>query len=98
VLSIVVFTVVYTFIALPATGPWPQGVGALQVLPIALVGSMFGTLLALVLVAFANNKVEGLALMKGFGRLRPTGWPQPEVIPGSLSVWGPSITWSCWQP
>jgi fluoroquinolone transport system permease protein len=37
--------------------------------PIAATGGLFGTVIALLLAAFAGNKLEGLALMKAFGIL-----------------------------
>jgi fluoroquinolone transport system permease protein len=39
------------------------------VLPSVVLASLIGPLLALVMVGFAGNKLEGLALMKGFGIL-----------------------------
>jgi fluoroquinolone transport system permease protein len=41
----------------------------LQLIPIAVLSSLFAPLLALVMAAFADNKLEGLALMKAFGVL-----------------------------
>ncbi len=40
-----------------------------RLIPIAVLCSLFAPLLALVMAAFAGNKLEGLALMKAFGVL-----------------------------
>jgi fluoroquinolone transport system permease protein len=55
-------------LVLPLTGLLP--VARLPaVLPAVVLASLLGPLLALVIVVFASNKLEGLALMKGFGIL-----------------------------
>jgi fluoroquinolone transport system permease protein len=61
-----VFSTVYILITTPLTGlvtiesVW-------QILPSALVASLFAPVVTLFLVAFAKNKLEGFALMKGAG-------------------------------
>ena len=59
---------VYVVACLLASGLMPL-VQLPSAVPIAATGGLFGTVIALLLVAFAGNKLEGLALMKGFGIL-----------------------------
>ena len=59
---------VYVVVCLMLSGLMPPALLAPAV-PIAATGGLFGTVVALLLVAFAGNKLEGLALMKGFGIL-----------------------------
>jgi fluoroquinolone transport system permease protein len=59
---------VHVLICIPLTGmvspgTWPR------LIPIAVLGSLFAPLLALIMAAYADNKLEGLALMKAFGVL-----------------------------
>jgi fluoroquinolone transport system permease protein len=58
----------YVVLCLLLTGMMPSALLPAAV-PIALTGGLFGTVIALLLVAFAGNKLEGLALMKAFGIL-----------------------------
>ena len=61
-----VFSTIYILLTTPLTGlvhidsVW-------QILPPALVASMFAPVVTLFLIAFAKNKLEGFALMKGVG-------------------------------
>lgn len=55
-------------LVLPLTGLLPLA-QLPAVLPAVALASMLGPVLALVMVVFASNKLEGLALMKGFGIL-----------------------------
>lgn len=64
----VVFTVINILVTLPATGYVKYSILP-KVVPIALVAGLFAVLLILLLIVFANNKVEGLAIAKGFGLL-----------------------------
>lgn len=63
---IVIFSVLFISIGLPLTGFLaPMSITAL--LGVALTGGLGGILLSLIMIGFAGNKLEGLALMKGFG-------------------------------
>ena len=55
----------YVIIALPIVGVRQIPIGSL--VPIALLAGMEAPIMALFLAGFAGNKVEGLALSKGFG-------------------------------
>jgi fluoroquinolone transport system permease protein len=55
-------------LVLPLTGLLPLA-QLLAVLPAVALACLLGPVLALVMVVFASNKLEGLALMKGFGIL-----------------------------
>jgi fluoroquinolone transport system permease protein len=61
-------SVVTVVLVLPLTGLLPLA-QLPAVLPSVVLASLIGPLLALVMVGFAGNKLEGLALMKGFGIL-----------------------------
>jgi fluoroquinolone transport system permease protein len=61
-------SIVTLVLVLPLTGLLPLAQLA-AVLPAVVLSSLLGPVLALVMVVFANNKLEGLALMKGFGIL-----------------------------
>jgi len=64
----ILLSLAYMLIAIPATGL--SGVSIIiPLIPVALLGSFFATLVLLVIIVFANNKVEGLAIMKAFGIL-----------------------------
>lgn len=67
-LSVTTLGIIYVMIGLPASGLIPPGI-VLSLFPVAITGAFFANLLLLFLISFANNKVEGLALMKGFGIL-----------------------------
>jgi fluoroquinolone transport system permease protein len=58
---------VFVAVCLPLSGLAPPPLPAL--LPVALLASLGAPLTGLLLVAFAANKVEGLALVKGLGVL-----------------------------
>lgn len=59
-------TIFYVIVSLALTGLMPLDLLP-AVVPVALLSGLLAPLFALLLVSFANNKVEGLALMKGFG-------------------------------
>jgi fluoroquinolone transport system permease protein len=61
-------SIVTVVLVLPLTGLLPLA-QLPAVLPSVALASLIGPLLALVMVVFAGNKLEGLALMKGFGIL-----------------------------
>jgi fluoroquinolone transport system permease protein len=61
-----VFSTTYILLTTPLTGLVELS-GLLQILPAALVASLFAPVVSLFLVAFARNKLEGFALMKGAG-------------------------------
>jgi fluoroquinolone transport system permease protein len=63
----VLLSLAATYIVLPLTGL--VSVSYLALLPIALLAALEAPLFALVLGAFAANKVQGFALMKGMGLL-----------------------------
>jgi fluoroquinolone transport system permease protein len=54
----------YTLVTLPLTGLLPRSLLPV-VAPVALLSGLMAPVVALILVVFAANKVEGLALMKG---------------------------------
>lgn len=64
----VLFSALYVMLTLPATGMWELALLP-QTMPVAFLGGLFAVFTMLFLLAFANNKVEGLALMKGMGIL-----------------------------
>jgi fluoroquinolone transport system permease protein len=64
----VALSAIHILICTPLTGLMPLS-SLPRLIPIALLASLFAPLLALVMAAFAGNKVEGLALMKAFGIL-----------------------------
>jgi fluoroquinolone transport system permease protein len=57
---------VHILVCTPLTGMMPLSMMPLLI-PIALLASLFAPLLTLAMAVFAGNKLEGLALMKGFG-------------------------------
>lgn len=71
---IVLFSVVFTSFGLPLTAALSP-MSVLAILGVALVGGLGGVMLTFIMIAFANNKLEGLALMKAFGimTLAPMG-------------------------
>lgn len=71
---IILSSVLFVSVGLPLTGFMsPMSISA--ILSVGLVGGMGGVLLTLIMIGFANNKLEGLALMKAFGimTLAPMG-------------------------
>lgn len=96
----VVLSVVMTVIAYWMTGLAPLPFGAL--LLVAVVGALFAPTFALLMVAFANNKVEGFAIMKSVGGvalLPPIGAyfiPMPwQLLTGILpTYWPAKLTWA----
>ena len=71
---IVFFSMFFMSIGLPLTGVLsPMSIPA--IFGIAFTGGLGGILLTLIMIGFANNKLEGLALMKAFGimTLAPMG-------------------------
>lgn len=71
---IVLLSVLFVAVGIPLTGAAP-GLKVLPLLATAFLGGLNGVLLTLILIGFANDKVEGMALMKGFGilMLAPSG-------------------------
>lgn len=63
---IIALSVVYVMLILPATGIMEMKYW-LDALPVAVLGGCFAVNVLLLLINFANNKVEGLAILKGFG-------------------------------
>lgn len=59
-------SVFYVLISLPLTGFMPLSLLP-AVVPIALLSGLLAPFFALLLVSVASNKVEGMAVMKGFG-------------------------------
>lgn len=64
--TVVVVTAVYVLATLPASGllpldQWPE------LLPVGLLAGMSGVVIALTMLAFARNKVEGLAVIRAMG-------------------------------
>ncbi len=67
--SIAIFiTILYNLICMPLTGLIPLSAMP-AIVPSVLLASLFAPTAGLFLVSFANNKVEGLALTKGFSLL-----------------------------
>jgi fluoroquinolone transport system permease protein len=66
VVASVLLSVVYMLVLLPLTGLLSE-VSMLALLPIAAVAGLLAPVMGVFLVAFANNKLEGLALMKALG-------------------------------
>lgn len=64
----VTFTIIYVLATLAATGFMEYSLLP-KVVPVALVAGLIAVLLILLLIVFANNKVEGLAITKAFGIL-----------------------------
>lgn len=64
----ILLSVSYVLACLLATGLMPISLLP-SVVPVALVAGLLSPVFVMLLAAFANNKVEGLALMKGFGIL-----------------------------
>lgn len=67
-IATVIFSVIYVMLTLPATGLIKLSLIP-RVFPVSLLAGYFAVFVMLILVAFANNKVEGLALMKAMGIL-----------------------------
>jgi fluoroquinolone transport system permease protein len=66
----VVWLLSFTYVMLTALASGlMREVNAMQLVPVALVASIMGPMIMLLLAAFARNKVEGLALLKGVGIL-----------------------------
>lgn len=63
---IILLSIIFVSLGLPMTGVF-AGFSYSAVLGTAFLGSLGGVLLTLIMIAFAGNKLEGLALMKGFG-------------------------------
>lgn len=85
----------YILLTLPLTGLFPTSVLP-DLVPVALVAGLFSVFIGLFLAAFASNKVEGLAFMKGVGWLMigplvayfvPRGW---ELLFGILPTYWPA--------
>lgn len=99
----VLFSVVSILAMLPLTGLLDLSLVP-AIIPIALVGGMIAPLLTMFLAAFAGNKLEGLALMKGFGILMlgplaaffiESRW---QVLFGILpSYWPARAFWTAWE-
>lgn len=94
-----VFSMVYVFLILYATGMTTLKL-CLASLPVMLIGGLLAVLMILFITNFANNKVEGLALMKGLGilMLGPLAayfWHSPwQAILGILpSYWLAKAYW-----
>lgn len=71
---IILSSILFVSVGLPLTGFLsPMSIPA--ILSVGLVGGMGGVLLTLIMIGFANNKLEGLAIMKAFGimTLAPMG-------------------------
>lgn len=66
IITTTIFSFIYVMITLPVTGLMDNSLWV-KVIPVALVASLFSIVTLLLLVGFANNKVEGLAIMKAFG-------------------------------
>ncbi len=64
----VLISSLYILLTLPLTGLMPTSVLP-DLIPVALVAGLFSVFIGLFLAAFASNKVEGLAFMKGVGWL-----------------------------
>jgi fluoroquinolone transport system permease protein len=65
-LAVVIFSIIYVMAILGATGLIEFSLWV-RILPIAAVSGIFAVFSMFLLLAFANNKVEGLAIMKGMG-------------------------------
>lgn len=66
----VVWLLSFTYVMLTAlSSGLMRNVNILQLVPVALVGALMGPMIMLLLAAFARNKVEGMALVKGVGIL-----------------------------
>ncbi len=63
---IVVLSMLFVTIGLPLTGVL-EPMHLTSVLGVSFVGGLGGALLTLIMISYAGNKLEGLALMKGFG-------------------------------
>ncbi|MCL6610559.1 MAG: hypothetical protein K6T66_03345 [Peptococcaceae bacterium] len=98
----IILSVVFILVSLPLTGLTPPSLLP-RVAPVAPVSGLLSMVLAVFLAAFSGNKVEGLALMKGFGILMlgplagyfiPSGWqPVLGVLP---SFWPAKAFWAAW--
>lgn len=66
ILTVVVFSIIYVLLVLGMTGLITLSLWV-KVLPITLVSGLFAVFSMFLLLAFASNKVEGLAIMKGMG-------------------------------
>jgi fluoroquinolone transport system permease protein len=62
----VLLSVLSMLVLLPLTGLLSQ-ISILALLPVAMVAGLLAPVMGVFLVAFANNKLEGLALMKALG-------------------------------
>lgn len=71
---VVVSSVLFVSLGLPLTG-FLSAMSVSAILGVAFAGGLGGVLLTLIMIGFANNKLEGLALMKAFGimTLAPMG-------------------------
>ncbi|WLR51384.1 hypothetical protein LC040_00320 [Bacillus tianshenii] len=67
-MSVFICTVIYITVLIPTTGIFDMQFFIGTIL-ISLLSGLFSVFVLLVLPTFANNKVEGLALMKGLGIL-----------------------------
>ncbi|MDO7785722.1 hypothetical protein [Desulforamulus aquiferis] len=64
--SIVLLSIIYIMLAIPLTG-LAQVPLSFSIAAAALLGSFFAVFVMLLLISLADNKVEGLAIMKGMG-------------------------------
>lgn len=68
IISVIIFSLLYIMLILTASG-FIDYCYLPGFIPIAVLGGTFAALSLFFLIAFANNKIEGLAIMKGMGIL-----------------------------
>ena len=77
---------IYIVVCMPLTGLIPLSQLRASI-PIALIAALLAPVIGLLLVSFANNKVESLAIAKGFGIL----------VVGPLAAYFLESQWQQWQ-
>ena len=68
IMAAVLLSAAFILISIPLSGLRPQPALA-ALAPVALLAGLFAPIIALLLATFAGNKVEGMALSKGFALL-----------------------------